>query len=45
MASSEPVATVVTLKNQAAPHYKSLISTELLNTLMFLFLLAEALDT
>jgi hypothetical protein len=44
-ASSEPIANVVTLINHAAPHYKTLILTELLNTLMILFLLTEALGT
>jgi hypothetical protein len=44
-ASSEPIANVVTLINHAAPHHKTIILTELLNTLMILFLLTEALGT
>jgi hypothetical protein len=44
-ASSEPIANVVTLINHAAPHHKTLILMELLNTLMILFLLTEALGT
>ncbi len=42
--SSEPIAIVATLLNHAASHL-TLISTELLNTLMILFLLTEALGT
>jgi hypothetical protein len=44
-ASSEPIANVVILINHAAPHHKTLILMELLNTLMILFLLTEALGT
>jgi hypothetical protein len=44
MVSSEPVGNVVTLLNHVTLHLKTLILMELLNTLMILFLLTEALD-
>jgi hypothetical protein len=45
MASSEPIATMVTFLNHAASYLKTQSPMELLNTLMILFLLTEALGT
>jgi hypothetical protein len=45
MVSSEPVATMATLLNHVVSHLKTLILTELLNTLMILFVVTGALDT